>query len=142
MRVAAVSSALAGLVVIAACDGPNTGVDASRSAAPTAVNCADASGLRQQALDARRQREETSSDQTRIVAGNRASFFASLATIADLKCRGTLPEADEALKPALEAARKAEAADSFYERAAQWTEASYIAAQVVGMLTKRLAADK
>jgi hypothetical protein len=107
---------------------------------PTAVNCADVSDLRQRALADRRQREETRSDQERIVAGSRATFFASLATIADLKCKVTLAEADGALKPALDAARQAQASDSFYERAALWGEANYLAAQVVAMLTKPLAA--
>src|SRR5688572_26031328 len=106
MRFLAVSSALAGLAAIAACDGANTGVNASarRAPAPSAVNCADASELRQRALADRRQREETRSDQERIVAGSRATFFAALATVADLKCKMTLAEADEALKPAFDAA--------------------------------------
>ena len=142
MRLVVLSSALVGLVAVAACCGADQGVSASaRSApAPTAVSCADASDLRQRALDDRRQREETRSDQERIVAGSRATFFASLATIADLKCKVTLAEADDALKPAFDAARKAEATSSFYERAAQWGEANYFAAQVVPMLTKELSA--
>lgn len=142
MRSLAVSSALGALVAVTACGATNPGVSASAGAAPapTAVSCGDASALRQQALDARRQREETNSDQTRVVAGNRATFFASLATIAELKCKVTLPEADEALKPAFDAARKAEATHSFYERAVHWSEASYIAAQAVPLLTQRLTA--
>jgi hypothetical protein len=91
-------------------------------------------------LDDRRQHDETNSDQERIVAGNRATFYASLAIIADLKCQVTLAEADEALKPAFDAARKAEATRSFYERAVWWGEAGFIVTQVVPMLIKQLPA--
>ena len=128
--------AVLGLVAITACDGANKG-RSDYSPAPTAVNCADASQLRQRALDDRRQRVETRSDQEKIVAGNRATFYASLAIIADLKCKVTLPEADEALKQAFDAARKAESTDSFYKRAVWWGEAGFIATQVVSILMKR-----
>jgi hypothetical protein len=73
-------------------------------------------------------------------ARNRATFYTSLATIADLKCKVTLTEADEALKPAFDAARKAEASRSFYQGAVQWSEAGFIATQVVPMLMKQLSA--
>lgn len=142
MRLLAVSLALAGLVAITACDGANKGGSdyARPSPAPTAVNCADAAQLRQRALDDRRQSDETNSDQEKIVTGNRATFYASLAIIADLKCKVTLAEADEALKPAFDAARKAEATRSFYERAVQWGEAGFIVTQAVPMLMKQLPA--
>src|SRR5688572_10454989 len=68
------------------------------SPAPTLVNCGDAAELGETALEGRRQRDETSSDQEKVVASNRATYFASLAIIADLKCKVTLPDADEALK--------------------------------------------
>jgi len=129
---------LAGLVAIAACGRAKA--DSSYSPAPTAVNCADAPQMRQRALDDRRRGIETSSDQEKIVAGNRATFYASLATIADLKCRVTLVEADEALKPAFDAARKAEATTSVYEQAVQWNDAGFIATQVVPMFLKQLSA--
>lgn len=139
MRLSAVFLALAGLVAISACDGTKASDDARRpSPAPTAVNCGDAAQLEQRALDDRRRRDETSSDQEKIVAGNRGTFYASLAIVADLKCRVTLAEADEALKPAFDAARKAEATRSFYERAVLWSEAGLIVTQVVPMLMKRL----
>jgi hypothetical protein len=142
MRLLAASSALAGLVAIAACDAANKGgSDSARpSPAPTAVNCADAPHLRERALDDRRRSDKTNSNQEKIVTGSRATFYASLAIIADLKCKVTLAEADEALKPAFEAARKAEATRSFYERALQWGEAGFIATQVVPMLMKQLPA--
>ena len=140
MRELAVSSALAGAIAITACYGASERSSASArpSPAPIAVACADASQLRQRALEDRRRRDETTSDQEKIVAGNRAIFYASLAIIADLKCQVTLAEADEALKPAFEAARKAEATHSFYERAVHWGEAGFVATQVVSMLMKQL----
>jgi hypothetical protein len=125
--------AILGLAVTAACDGA-TGAGVDTVPAPTAVDCADAPQLRQWALEARRQSVETSSDQTKIVAGNRATFYASLGTIADLKCTVVLAEAEEALKPAFDAVRKAETARSFYEEAVHWGEAAFIATQVVPML--------
>ena len=114
--------------------------DIHPSPAPTAVNCGDAAELAQQAGDGRRQRDETNSDQERIVASNRATFYASLAIIADLKCKLSLPEADEALKPAFAAAGKAEATNSFYERAVWWGDAAFLATQVVSTLMKQLPA--
>ena len=104
MRVVAVSLALAGLVAMSACDAANRGGDdGNRSLSTTAINCGDAAELNRTALDDRRRRDKTNSDQEKIVAGNRATFYASLAIIADLRCHVTLPEADEALKPAFEA---------------------------------------
>jgi hypothetical protein len=140
MRALAVSSALAAVIAAVACETANgSGSAGARSApAPSAVNCADAPQLRQRALDDRRRLAETNSDQERIVAGNRATFYVSLATIADLKCTVTLAQADEALKPALAAAAKAQETHSFYERAVYWSEASYLASQVVPMLVKQL----
>jgi hypothetical protein len=52
----------------------------------------------------------------------------------------TSADADEALRPAFDAARKAEAARSFYERAGHWNEAGFIATQVVQTLMKQLSA--
>ncbi len=126
-------------LIAAACYGANKGGSDS-APAPTAVNCADAPQLRQRALDSRRRSIETTSDQEKIVAGNRATFYASLAIIADLKCKVALAEADDALKPAFDAARKAEAARSFYKEAVHWGEAGFIATQVVPMLMKQLSA--
>lgn len=80
------------------------------------------------------------SDQERMYTGNRANYFASLAVVAELKCRITLAEADEALKPAFEAARKAEAASSTYERGFRWSEADFIATRVIALLIQQLPA--
>lgn len=124
MHVRALPLTLAVLVPLTA--GGNGNV-ARASPAPTAVSCTDAPQLRQRAVDDRRLSDELKSDHERIYIGNRASFFASLAIIADLKCRVTLAEADEALKPAFEAARKAEATRSMHERAFAWGKADFIA---------------
>ena len=129
---------LAGLVASAACDRAKA--DSDHSPAPTTVNCADAPQLRQRALDDRRRSIEMSGDQEKVIAGNRATLYASLAVIADLKCRVTLAEADEALKPAFDAIRKAEAPGSFYEQTVRWNEAGFIATQVVQIFLKQLSA--
>ncbi len=107
------------LLAVAACD---SGTDAQSregggSAVPTAVNCADASRLKQHAIDDRQRIAKTRSDHERIYIGNRANFFASLAIVADLSCRSTLPAADDAVTLALAAAREAAASSSMYERA-------------------------
>ncbi|HET7155153.1 MAG TPA: hypothetical protein VFI87_07280 [Hyphomicrobiaceae bacterium] len=107
---------------------------------PTAVSCMDAPQLRQRAVGDRREIEKLKSDQARVVNGSRAGFLASLAIIADLKCRVISADADEALRPAFEAARRAEASDSFYERARMWGEASFIATQVIALLIRDLPA--
>jgi len=141
MRLIAVFLAVAGVVAFTAyhnlrkADGY-----AQLSPTPTAINCGDAAELAQKASDDRRQRDETKSDQEKIVASNRATFYASLATIAELQCKLSLPETDEALKPAFEAARKAEATSSFYERAVSWSDASFLATQVVSTLMQQLLA--
>jgi len=96
--------------------------------------------LRQRAVDDRRQSDELRSDHERIYVGNRAGFFASLAIIADLKCKVTPAEADEALKPAFEAARKAEDTSSMYEMAFRWGEADFMATQVIALLVQQLPA--
>ena len=135
MRASAMPLTLAGLLAITACEGAAKGKSDSATA-PTAVNCVDAPQLRQRALDDRRRRDEANSDQEKIVSSSRATFYASLAVIAGLKCTVTLAEADEALKPAFDAARKAEATRSFYERAVHWGDAGFIATQVIPMLMK------
>ena len=140
MRLRSVPWALAALMLITACGGGTTGgSDLARAAAvPMAVSCDDAAQLRQQAADDRRRSEESRSDQSRVSIGSRANFFASLAIVAELKCKGTLVETHEALTRALDAARKAEAARSFYEAAYLWGEAEFVATQVISMLIQGL----
>ena len=130
---------LATLVTATACT--RTGANARPTSVPQSVACADASPLRQRAVDDRRKSEASKSDHEKIAVGSRASFFASLATTADLKCKVALAEADEALKPALEAARKAEATSSTYERAQRWNEATFIATEVMALQIQRLLAS-
>jgi len=137
MRSRALPVTLAALVALSACERSDRG-DASASQVPTAVTCTDARQMRQQAIDDRHQIERLQSDQAKTIAANRASFFASLASIADLKCRVTLAEADRALIPALEAARRAEDAGSFYETAQKWAEAAFISIQVGALLIQQL----
>jgi hypothetical protein len=139
MRIRDLPGAVALVVACAAC-GDGTEVGRDSPPAPTAVNCADAAGLRQRAVDDRGRSEESKSDQERISIGNRANFLASLAIIADLKCKVTLAAADEALKPAFDAARKAETSNSMYERAFRWGQADFIAAQVIAVLIQQLPA--
>jgi hypothetical protein len=103
---------------------------------PAAVSCTDAPQFRQRAAEDRRKSEASKSDHDKIVLGNRAGFFASLANIADLKCKVTI--SDETLKPAFEAARKAEVSRSTYERAQQWSAASFIATEVIAQQIRRL----
>lgn len=138
MRVPVLSVAPAVLVTLAAC-GSDPSL-ARPAPAPAAVSCLDAPQLRQRGNDDRRHSVERKSDQEKIYIGNRANFYASLAIIADLKCKVPLAGVDDALKPALEAARKAETTRSLYEMAQRWGEAAFIAAQVVALQVQQLPA--
>lgn len=101
------------------------------SGVPETVSCADAQSLRQRATDDRRQVDAVRSDHQKIVLGSRGNFFASLAVIADLTCRSTLPGLDVRVKPAFDAARKADESKSAYEKARKWSEADFIATEVI-----------
>src|SRR5687767_1486643 len=94
--------ALATLVALTGC--ARTGLNPPSTVVPAAVSCMDAPQLRQRAVDDRRKSDASKSDHDKIVMGNRAGFFASLANIADLRCRVKIAEADESLRPAFEAA--------------------------------------
>ena len=130
-----------GLALAIACDRPND-VGPANSPAPAAVTCADAPQLRQRALDERRLSVGTTSDQEKIVAGSRATFYMSLAIIADLKCKVTSAEADATLTRALAAARKTEGTRSFYERAVLWTEAGVTASEAISMFLQQLSTSQ
>lgn len=130
------SLTFATLVTFTAC--ARTGAAPPSTTVPTEVSCLDAPQLRQRAADDRRKSDASKSDHDKIVMGNRAGFFASLANIADLKCKVKIPEADEALKPAFEAARKAEVSRSTYERAQRWSEAAFIATEVTALQIQQL----
>lgn len=141
MRAWTVPLGFAAGVALSACDSGNEARAASAPPPlPTTVNCADAPQLRQRSADGRRRLDELTSDQEKISVGNRARFQASLAIIADLKCKVSAAEADDALKPALEAARTAEASRSFYEGAVLWGEADFAATQVIALLIRQLPA--
>jgi len=139
MRLRSLLLTLAALVAFASC-GSGTRDYPPHFPTPTTVTCADAPQLKRRGVDDRSQSNELNSDHEKIHVGNRASFFASLAIIADLKCRVTLAAADEALKPALEAARKAENSKSMYERAFRWGEADFIATHVIALMIQELPA--
>ena len=106
---------------------------------PTVVNCGDAAHLRQRAADDRRRVDESRSDHERISIGSRANFLASLAVIADLKCKVSSAGADEALKPAFEAAQRAETNKSVYEKTRGFAEADFMAHQVIDSLIQQVA---
>ena len=130
--------ALAAVVTLTAC--ARTGFKPPSTVVPATVGCTDASQLRQRAVDDRRKSGASKSDHDKIVLGNRAGFFASLANIADLKCKVTISGADEVLKPGFAAARQAEVSRSTYERAQRWSEAAFIATEVVSQLIQQLPA--
>ena len=60
------------------------------------------------------------------------------AVVAELECKAAVAEADEALKPALEAARRAVDAGNFSDTASAWAEANFRATQVIELLVQQL----
>lgn len=139
MRMATLALALAVLASVAACNGERRVVAESRSVPPLAVNCGDAAQLRQHAADDRRRVDESRSDHERISIGSRANLLASLAVVADLKCKVSSPEVDDLLKPALEAAQEAEANASVYEKTRGFAGADFTAHRVIELLVQRIA---
>ena len=130
---------VSGLAAVLACNGGTVDDSGSPFRIPTAIVCADNATLRQQAADDRGRSDAATSDQQKILLVSRANFVASLALIAELNCRGIRP-ADDALKSVLDAARSADSAKSFYERARHWSEASLMATQLVQTLIQQLPA--
>ena len=143
MRIRALVLALAILASIAGCDGAqHVSVElreSPSSAMPTAVHCGNGGQLRQRAANDRSRVDESRSDHERISIGSRANFLASLAVIADLKCKVSSPDVDDMLKPALEAARKAEANASIYEKTRGFAGADFTAHQVIDSLVQQIA---
>lgn len=131
---------LAVFLLIGSCDAPGEASDRARSGTslPASVACADVPQLRQHATDDRLRMAEVSSQQTRIVVGARANFLASLAIAANLQCIGAPPDENHALQDALDVARQAEGASSFYEQASRWDEANYALTRVIDDLVQRL----
>lgn len=126
-------AALLLVIVATACARPGD-LGPAGPPAPTAVMCADVSHLRQRATDERRQVAETTSDQTKVVAASRATFYMLLASVADLKCRTSSDAADASLSAALAEAQRAESAGTFYEAAVRWAQAGMAASQAVSDL--------
>lgn len=131
-------------IALASCttEGSSAAERPSLGGVPSAVECTDAPVLRQRAEDNRGGLQELASDQAKIDAANSARFLASLAIIADLKCRTPLTEADQTLMSALELARNAANMSSFYQRAVAWNEANDRTLQVISMLVDRLPAAR
>ena len=107
------------------------------SGVPEKVACADAVALHQRATEDRRQVDAVRSDHQKIVLGSRGNFFASLAVIADFTCRSTLSGMDARLKPAFDAARRADETKSAYEKARKWSEADFIATEVIAAFVQQ-----
>lgn len=128
------------LAALTGCGGASEAISAGSATVPAAVICADAPRLRQQALDDRLRSGELKSDRGKIIAANRAKFFASLAAIAELTCTGATGQAEHEVQQALEVARTAQATRSEYEAAFRWAEADLIAADAVALLIRERSA--
>lgn len=105
---------------------------------PTSVSCRDLTHLTEQAADARRLSGGGTRDRARIIVGARATFVASLATIAQLKCRTSAAEADVKLEEALVAARAAATTAGQYEAAQRWNEAALLAGVAITLLVNQI----
>jgi hypothetical protein len=128
------------VAVLAGCGADDEADGRARDAiaVPSAAGCGDASRWRQRAAETRSERLESSSDQARITHANRANFFASMAVAADLQCIVSLNDGDHALEAALDAARTAERARSFYEQTIRWGEAHHAANGAIELLVQRI----
>jgi hypothetical protein len=134
---------VAAVVTMTGCGGGDYNLAGdSRTAAPlpATVTCNDAGQLRDRATRDRDSSRTRSSDQEKVDLANRARFVATLATIADLRCKvsGPEPDAEEILRRALDAARDAEHTRGFYERTLKWQDADLIAGEAVALMIKRL----
>jgi hypothetical protein len=130
----------AALFVTAACT-QGEAVGASVPPLPTTVSCAEAPRLKQDAANARRGTGAVTGDRAQIINGNRAKFLASLAAIAQLKCKANAAEVDALLGKALEVGHVAGTTNSQYEAAQRWTEADLIATDAIALLISQLPAS-
>ena len=130
----------AALASIVGCGGDYNLAGLAQSAAPlpTTVNCEDAGKLRDRASQDRRSSGERKSDQEKIDLVNPACFVARLATMADLRCKVSVPDADEIVGRVLDAARDAENTGSFYARTLKWQEAGFIANEALDLMIRRV----
>jgi hypothetical protein len=128
------------LATVIGCGGDYNLASDSRGTAPlpASVKCQDAAQLRDRATRDRRSSSERSSDQEKIDLASRARFVATLAIIADLRCKVPLAETDEILRRALDAAREAEDTGGFYARTLKWQEASLIADEAVDLMISQI----
>jgi hypothetical protein len=131
---------VAAVAMLTGCGADGEGMDGATAAisVPNASSCGDASQWRQRAVETRSEALELSSEQARITYGNRANFFASMAVAADLQCIVSLNDGDLAIEAALDAARTAESARSFYERTIHWGEAQFAANGAIELLVQRI----
>jgi hypothetical protein len=130
----------AALFAAAACAPAGEATGTSSAPLPTTVNCGDASTLKAQAADARRDIAEQKGDRAKIIKGNRAKFLASLAVVAELRCKASAGEVAALLEKALEVGRVAETTRSEYEAAREWTEADLVATEAITLLASQLPA--
>jgi hypothetical protein len=120
--------------------GEAQGGDPAAITAPSAAGCREAPQWRQLAVEAGGAALETASDQARITRLNRANFYSAMAISAELHCLTADSEAEPAADAALDAARRAANARSFYEQTIQWGEAQRAANQVIEGLVQQMAA--
>jgi hypothetical protein len=148
MRSTTLGCALVAVVAATACgrggdvSSDNVAAPVQTAAAlPRAVGCSDASGLRERAAAERRRAAAETSDQARIVLGTRANYFALLAIFAELSCRVRAPDAQTALTRALDAAGRAVAASSFYEKVGHWSDAQSFVTDAIAALVRQTEAQ-
>ncbi len=143
LRALACYGVLATLVLVAACSSDSSASSGTSPsmAVPTEVRCEDAAELTRHAANERDRASTYSSDQARLSTANGANFLASLGLVARLKCKVGASDGDAALQAALETARSAAAAGSFYEASRLWNDAIFHAAQAISALIEQLPAD-
>ena len=124
----------------AACESASGNSPNSAASMPTAVSCHDAPQLRQRSIDDRHRGETTKSDQERVIANSRASYFAALATVADLMCRIPAVQTEPSLAQAFQATRRAEETRSFYEEAVALSEANLRVTETIAAVLRQLPA--
>src|SRR5262245_2654260 len=130
-----ISAALVGAV---GCAQAGDATGARPAPLPTAVNCGDVSTLKTHAADARRHIAEQTGDRARIISGNRAKFLASLAVVAELRCKAGARDVEALVTKALDVGRVAETTASEYEAARGWTDADLVAADAIALLVSQL----
>ena len=135
MRVRTLLLVLAVPTSIAGCDGTHTAsleiaAESASSAIPTGVNCGNAPELRQRAADDRGRVDESRSDHERISVGSRANSWPRW-PLSRISSAGSPRRGRGPLKLALEAAHKAEATESVYEKTRGFNQASFAATRAI-----------